>query len=249
MEKTLKPIHYLALSILLIVLTSKAMASDISDTKLKKDGYAGEAEAGINITSGNTNSSIGHGHLVVDFLYGHWRHNTDFETNYTKDSGVVSAERYYASYKANREWSKTFYTYGLITYENDRFNGFDHTVTTSLGYGHQLYHSDNMKLIMEIGPGWRHNETSSNSNEGIFRLAFNYQWEISKSATFHQKLTNEAGSNNTLTRTVSSISSTIWGPLALKASVTVTHQTHPIDDDEQPKHLDTLTALTLLYSF
>ncbi|MFM2483226.1 YdiY family protein [Celerinatantimonas sp. YJH-8] len=234
-----------------LLISAHAIAFEINDSDLKKKGYAGEAEAGVNITTGNSHTSSGHGRLAVDFFFGHWRHNTDFEANYAKDSGEVSAERYYASYKANRDWNQTTYTYGLVTYENDRFNGLYNTVTTSLGYGRRLFHTNTQYLDTEVGPGWRYNESDDNSNEGIFRVAFDYDWKISSNASFHQTFSSEIGSNNTMSRAESSITSNIWGPLALKASITLTHQTSPAQDSEDspPEHLDTVSAITLLYNF
>ncbi|MFM2486537.1 DUF481 domain-containing protein [Celerinatantimonas yamalensis] len=226
------------------------MAFEIKDADLQKKGYAGEAEAGVNLSTGNSDTSSGHGRLVMDFFYGKWRHNTDFEANYAKDSGKVSAERYYASYKINRDWNQNRYTYGLITYENDRFNGLDNTLTTSLGYGYQAFSRDTQTMDIEIGPGWRHNESSASQNEAIFHIGLDYLWNISASAAFHQTFSSDIGNTNTMSRSVSSLTNNIWGPLALKTSVTLTHQTTPTnDDDPTPKHLDTVTAITLLYSF
>lgn len=151
----------------------------------------------------------------------------------------------------NRDWTDTSYTFGLVTYENDRFNGLYNNVTTSLGYGHRLFSNDTQYFDTEIGPGWRYNQSSDNANEGIFRVAFDYDWKISASAAFHQTFASEIGSNNTMTRAESALTNNIWGPLALKTSITLTHQTHPAQDsdDDAPEHLDTVTAITLLYAF
>lgn len=237
--------------LLALLYSTQVSAFEINDSDLQKKGYAGEAEAGVNLATGNSDTSSGHGRLVMDFFYGKWRHNTDFEANYAKDSGKVSAERYYASYKVNRDWSKNRYTYGLVTYENDRFNGIDNTITTSLGYGSRAFQSDTQTMDIELGPGWRHNESSDGRDEGIFHLGMDYTWNITSNASFHQTLSSDIGQYNTMSRSETSLTSSIWGPLALKTSVTLTHQTHPSsnDSDDTPEHLDTVTAVTLLYNF
>lgn len=244
-------LNKLGLSALLaLVYSTHIMAFEIKDSDLKKKGYAGEAEAGLNLTTGNSSTSSGHGRLLMDFFYGKWRHNTDFEASYAKDSGEVSAERYYGSYKINRDWSNNKYSYGLITYENDRFNGLNNTITSSLGYGYRMYQSDTQVLDTEIGPGWRHNESDDYQDEGIFHIGLDYKWNMSANASFHQTFSSDIGQSNTMSRSESSITSSIWGPLALKTSLTLTHQTNPAkSDDKDTEHLDTVTAITLLYNF
>lgn len=239
------------LPVAMVCVSAHAFALDIGDEDLKKKGYAGEAEAGVNLTTGNTETTTWKGRLAMDFFLEHWRHNTEFKANYAKDDGDVSAERYFASYKANRDWSDSRYTFGLIKYEDDRFNGLENTITAAIGYGARVVDTNTQYLDIEGGPGWRSNAADDADNEVILRFAADYDWKLSGNATFHQTFSTEIGSDNTISRAETSINTTVIGALAMKASFSMTHQTEPADNDNgsSRKNLDTITALTLLYSF
>lgn len=239
------------LPLLAVCFSAHVLALDIGDEALKKKGYAGEAEAGLNVTTGNSDTTAWNGRLAMDFFVEHWRHNVELKANYAEDNDDVSAERYFASYKANRDWDDRQYTFGLIKYEHDRFNGLENTITASVGYGTRILETNSQYLDIEGGPGFRSNQADDSNNEAIFRVGADYDLKLSANATFHQTFSSEIGSDNTITRAESSLNTTIIGALAMKASFSLTHQTNPADndDDTSRKNLDTVTALTLLYSF
>ena len=88
-------------------------------------------------------------------------------------------------------------------------------------------------------PGKQHHET-------IFRGGLYYQWLFSETAEFRQDLTAEAGAENTYFESVSALTATLAGDLALVASYTVKHNT---DVPPLTEKSDTYTALSLEYAF
>ncbi|MCM2678902.1 DUF481 domain-containing protein [Echinimonas agarilytica] len=234
-----------------MVLSGPAQALDISDDDLKEKGLAAEVEGGLTLSTGNSETTNLRGRLAVDYFLEDWRHYTLVEGNSSQDDDKTSAERYFAGYKVDRDWSDVNYTYAGLSYENDRFNGFEDLVTVSAGYGHRFKFGDNMNLDTEIGPGYRWNNAGEGTDEWILRGSMKYLWEISDNSKFTENVSVNAGDENTISRSETSLTTTIIGELALKLSFTMTHQTNPEfnGDGTRKDKLDTTTAVTLLYRY
>ena len=228
-----------------LMASSHVLALDISDEDLKKKGVAAEVEAGLDFSTGNTENTNIRGRVAVDYFWQNWRHYSLLEGNSSHKNEETTAERYLASYKVDRSWSDANYTYGNFVYENDRFNGLENMRTISSGYGHRLEYSS-VILDTEIGPGYRWNDAGEGSSEWIARGAVNLDWKITDGTKFTEKFTIDAGQSNTISRSETALSTSIIGALAMKLSVTMTHQSQPDDSKEK---LDTKTAVTLLYRY
>ena len=82
--------------------------------------------------------------------------------------------------------------------------------------------------------------------ETIARLAGKYVWKITKTSKFEQKLSVDIGDESTVTKSYTGVSANIDENLALKLSLTATHQSEVREGAEE---LDTVTAVTIVYSF
>jgi len=82
--------------------------------------------------------------------------------------------------------------------------------------------------------------------EAILRAYGNYEWQLSDSALFGQELSVEGGDENTISKSTTSLKTTIVGKFALKVSYTVkyTEEVPPGTD-----HVDAETSVTLVYAF
>jgi len=211
--------------------------------------WKGDAELGVLKTNGNTrNQNITFkGKIVND--RDKWRHTVTGEALNSSEQGNTTAERYFLSGKSDYKLSDKSYIFGLLTYENDRFSGYDYRATETLGYGRNVIKRDILTLDLEAGLGARQSKlgaTGENQNEGLIHLAGSLGWKISDTSTFSEDLSSDIGEKSTVTKSVTALKTQIVGNLASKVSFTAKYTSKVPADVTK---LDTETAVTLVYSF
>ena len=84
--------------------------------------------------------------------------------------------------------------------------------------------------------------------EAIARLAGHFDYALSETSLFRQKLSTEIGldDNNTVSESETSLQSTVVGNLSMKVAFRVKHVSEPPEGAERT---DTETSLSLLYGF
>lgn len=211
-------------------------------------GLTGEAELGLIVTGGNTETENLNAKAKVGHDGATWRHALKGEAVLASDKGGSTAERYFVSGKSDRKVGARGYLFVTASWEKDRFSGYEYRVTEALGYGHRLVETDAVTLDLEAGPGARHSRLTGDGtdDEALGRLAGNLAWKVSDTSNFTEDLTVEAGEQSTITRSVTALKTQVAGQLATKVSVTVknTSDTPPGVDDT-----DYETAVTLVYGF
>lgn len=217
--------------------TSQAVAS-----------WTGEAELGVVVTSGNTETQTINAKGKVVNESNQWKHTGTLEALNTADDERTTAEKYVLSAKSDYKFSEYKYMFARINYEDDRFSGYDYQVSEALGYGQRVIHEPDLSLDLEGGPGARQSKLKDgdSDNEAILRLAANLVWKLSDSAEFSEDLSTEIGEEATITKSVTALKSQIAGSLAMKVSVTIKNTSDVPPDTEKT---DSETALTLVYSF
>lgn len=227
---------------------------EISDEELAERGLAFAAEVGVNHNTGNTDSTTIKTRLEANHFFDQWRNNYIFDGNFKEDDNETKEERYFGRAKTERKWSEERYTFAFISYENDRFNGLRDLVTMAGGPGYLVWRSYNASLYLEGGGGYRRNDAEDTTREFIGLFGGIFEWKISDNSMLKEEFSTEVGSENTISRSMTSLETTIIGELAMKLSVSIVHQSNPSeesddDDDDPVESLDTRTALTLLYRF
>ena len=211
-----------------------------------------DLELGYVATSGNTETTTIKTRADVTHTAGVWKNTTHFDSLNTSEDDGRSAERYFVSNKLDYKWSENSYWFAYGSFDDDRFSGFEWQATAAAGYGRTfLLDRESMSLDIEAGPGYRSSKldeaiNGDEQNEVILRAYGKYRWNVSKSAVFEQELSMESGADNTISKSVSSLKTTIVGALALKLAYTVKYT------DEVPsgkKQADTETSVTVVYSF
>ena len=157
-------------------------------------------------------------------------------------------------FKGTVDWNRGDWIYGFsfinarVSYEDDRFSGFDNQSDFSVNYGRNLLRSSNsMTLAMNVGLGMRRSvQMDQSSNEAIGRVEGNYVWNLSPTASFSQDFSVDAGSDSSIIRSESGIQSQIMDNLSLRFSIKLKHQTTVPMGREKT---DTETAATLVLSF
>jgi putative salt-induced outer membrane protein YdiY len=231
---------------LLSLITTPAFAEEPTT------GWSGSAELGYVSTTGNTETTNIKGRANTLWQGVIWSNDTRLEFLNLEEDGERSAGKFLITNKTDRILTEKSYLFIFESYEEDRFSGFEYQTSISAGYGRNLIKNDTMTLDVEAGPGYRISkydekiEGESKENEAIIRLYGNYVWALSDNAEFQQELTVEGGSKNTISKSITSLKTTIVGELAMKLSYTVKHTEEvPVGTENS----DTETTVTIMYSF
>ena len=246
-----------ALLLLLVTLTAQAKIPSAEDGDLKR--WEGGVELGYTDTTGNTEDTSLKTAADLTFRTGQWRNVSHFDTIYNESEGDSTAEKYFASNRLGWLFTRRDYIWQSLSYEDDKFDGFEYTFSAALGYGRNLLDYETMDWLLEFGPGYRWSKSEDTKDdtgvviaegeeedEAIFRIFSQYQWRFTETSMFDQTLSTEIGEDNTISRSVSGLSGLRGGPSNMKLSFEVKHSSEVPDDKEKK---DTITAVTLLYKF
>ncbi len=196
-----------------LLFTSLVIAEESAEaTAVKKSEWGGEAELGFVKTTGNTETETFVLKARVINTRDKWKHTVRGEAlRNAEGEDIVTAERYFLSGKSQFFFRNRSYVYGLITYDDDRFSGFDYIVTGILGYGRTVMERENLKLNLEVGAGGRQSEPEigETNNEAVGRAAGYFEWKISKSATFIQELSTDVGEDKSINRSLTALTTKI----------------------------------------
>ncbi len=225
------------------IATTPAHAAEFLGTE-----WAGSGELGYVATTGNTDTSTLTARVGLVYERDRWRHSLGLDALKAEDDSETTAERYFAAWQSDYKLTEQNYLFGRLTYEDDKFNGYEYRSTETLGYGRRVIDTEDMSLDLEIGPGARQSkpEDASVENELILRLAGHYAWQVSDNAKFTQELSADVGEDATVSRSVTALQADIVNNLAMKISFTAKHTTDVPDDVDKT---DTETAVTLVYGF
>jgi len=211
--------------------------------------WESEAELGVVVTRGNTDTKNTNAKATVINDREDWKHTGKLEALNNSDSGTTTAERYFASGKTAHKIDDLSYEFGLLTYEDDRFSGYDYRSSVSIGYGRTVIKTNERKLDLEFGAGVRQSkitDTGDTESENFLRGAGLFNWILSDHATFGEELTVEAGEDSTITKSITSLKSQVAGNLATKITYTVKNSS---DVPATAKETDMELAVNLVYSF
>jgi len=210
--------------------------------------WKADAELGLLNTNGNTKTRNITAKLKAVNDRDRWRHTFKAEALNSSEQNATTAERYFASGKSDYKFSEKSYTFGLLTYENDRFSGYDYRYTETLGYGRNVIKQDALTLDLEAGLGARQSRVTASGekhNEGLLHLAGNLGWKVSDTSMFTEDLTSDMGEKSTVSQSVTALKTKINGNLASKISYTAKYTTK-VPAGITP--YDTEMAVTLVYS-
>ena len=238
-----------ALAALLGTSTAFAQTNQPDQTDL----WNGDVEVGYFQLEGNSEESSVIAKTDAKRVNGQWTYDIAAEAQNSEAAGVRSAEKYALSNRLAYDFSEFNYSFGYASATKDRFSGYVYQATIAGGYGRRLLKTPKMTWDAEIGPGFRVSEFENGSaagdgqvSEAILHLSTEFKAAVSETATFVQKLSAEAGDENTVTKSVTSLKTKIVGGLGLKLSYTLTYnETVPTGT----VHMDRETAVTLVYNF
>lgn len=241
---------YILLITLLFITTNSIAAETTTDADKSDNAWKGNIELGYVKTSGNTETESLNTKANAEKDGETWRHKLNLEALKSSDDGTTTAERYIASGQSDYKLKgKKNFFFVFVSYEDDRFSGYDYQMTEAIGYGRRVLDDNNMTLDLEIGPGARQRkveQTGDIESESLIRGAARYAWKITDHSKFSEDLTVEASKDTTISKSVTALSAKINTSLATKVTYTVknTSKVPP-----GIKKVDTELAVTLVYGF
>ena len=194
------------------------------------DLVKGRAELGAYVTQGNSNN-IGLSAVVElrrEAL--EWRHKMRFQADYQESLGVVTRERYVASYEPNWKFDDRAYMYGAAQFESDRILGYAGRVSVSTGAGYSAFKRPGLRLDVELGPAYRHTRFTDGrvESEPAIRGSVDFEWKPVTGITLRQNASAyvQDDANSTVT-SKSALLSRLIGPLSAQLSYTLQYESQP----------------------
>lgn len=231
----------------LFIVTFMALATSVSLAQ-EENGVTKEIQLGALFTSGNTEDQTLNFAGSIGLLQDRWEYVFSLDGLFSSNENDVTGQRFYAVASANYEFSENSFFLTRIAHEDDRFSGFDSQSDITFNYGRRLLgNNPDMGLTLNAGVGVRWSRLDdSDFDEPIVRLAGDYDWKLSDTASFEQQLSVEAGSETNIYRSETSIETQILNNLSLRFSINIKHQT---DVPAGREKTDTETAVTFVMNF
>lgn len=240
------------LTLAMLTATSSVVAEE-AQKEFKLDG-----ELGLILTTGNTDTSSLKGRLSSHHELESWSNDYVLEALYKQDEvetatgeeeTQTTAQKFFISGQANYKLTDpNNRLFGFASYEDDRFSSFDFQATLAAGWNSKLWDDGETAFSYSVGPGYSFADTTEGEDVSgfIVRTAADFQWTISDTANFKQLLSSEIGSDNTKSKSETSITAKLNGAMSMKFSVILNHNSNV---EEGTEKLDTETAATLVYTF
>lgn len=211
--------------------------------------WTGSAELGSIVTSGNTDTQSLNGSFSANHKGGDWEQTIRLDALTSKEDDVTSKEKYSILGQLDRNFTEHSYAAIVAQQERARFSGYVYQSTVSVNYGYRAINQDDMKLDLEVGPGYRRDklkESDEIQEEAIGRLALDYSWTISEGTKFIELMTAEIGSDNSVYKSETGLQSQLQGNLATK----ITYKIKYVEEvPEETENTDREFGVTLVYSF
>lgn len=211
-------------------------------------GWKGSGEIGIDSSTGNTKEAGIAVGITLNKESLHWRHALNGIVDYRRTNNVTSKDRYFGGYEGNYKITPRFFALAVLSYDQDRFAGYNRRFAEGLGLGYSIIDTPTVKLNLEAGPALRQTKyiTGVTEDKLAGRVAGKFAWTITPTAVFSESASAYLVSGSTSFDSVTAITGKLAGALSARASLTVHDETQaPLGR----KPLDTTSRLTLEYGF
>lgn len=229
----------------------------VESDKKKDRPFDLAGEAGVLITSGNTDTSI----IKLAFESNHETENWSnrYEAQFLERTNTLRTDTENLSIDTARIELSAQFDYKLVEpdnrlfayleYDDNQFNRLREQSTLVLGWSKVAWKSEASEFRYSIGPGYSRflqERTDTRIEEMIVRGTVFYNFVFSEGTRFRQTLSAELGQQITKARTQSSITAKIFDKLALKFSVNLVYNDNV---SEQDSVLSTQSSVSMVYHF
>jgi putative salt-induced outer membrane protein YdiY len=199
-------------------------------------------------TTGNTETTTLNTEVLATWRTERWTHNAKFQGLGAQENAATKAERYYLEEKSDYNIDERQYIFGLGTYTDDRFSGFESQATVSAGYGRYLVRRDGLSLQAFGGLGYRESDVvgAGTEGEGIVTFGENLAWALSDNAALTQSFTSDVGEELTVSKFEIGLETNIVGRITTKLAFQARNTSEVPAGTEKT---DTMTSVSLVYGF
>ena len=220
--------------------------------------WTGKGEAGLVISSGNTDTQTGNVKVDLAREGGNWKNQFGLAGLYASDEEGTTAQRWEAVTQQDYNFGPRTFWFGAGRYEDDRFSGFEYQATISTGLGRKLVDTPQTKFVGTLGVGYKLFETrdafdeetgaliqrGERENDGVLRGTLDYEHDLTETTRLVDKFIFEAGADNTFVQNDFAVQVKVTDVLALAVGYGIRHNSDPPLGFEKT---DTLTTVNLVY--
>jgi putative salt-induced outer membrane protein len=220
--------------------------------------WTGKGEAGLVVSSGNTETKTANAKLRVAREDGKWKNAFGLAGLYASDDVGTTADRWEALTQSDYNFSPKTFWFGAARYEQDEFSGFEYQATLSTGMGRKFIETDATKFTGTLGVGYKIIESrdvlddvtgalvtpGERQEDAILRGTLDYDHKLTATTSVLNRFIVEAGADNTYLQNELSLQVKIMEALALAVGYAVRHNTDPPFGFEKT---DTLSTINLVY--
>ena len=228
------------------------------------EGCSGSGEAGLAMTSGNTQSENINIKFNIKKEDPLWKYGFYFNALRSKgevnDSYDVTANQYETGASAGYKFDERSYMVGAARYQDDEFSPYSYQFVLSLSYGYMVVKNPNTEFFVEIGPGYRrldpqpYEEISGvppvtveidpgAENNFVGRGLIGYKHKFNDSTSFENISLVEAGSNNTYFQNDAGLTVSMSERLALKLAYQIRYNSEVREELEKTDQLITTNVV------
>ncbi|TDR18485.1 DUF481 domain-containing protein [Marinicella litoralis] len=229
------------------------MAVAISFTAFAEDDntadWSGTGQLGFSMTSGNSDTENLTAGLKLSRESEKWVNNWSLDLLRASSDNIDTAERFTINTRNGYKLDENDYIHNSTRYDNDNFSGFDYTITTSIGWGHQFHKSETYKLVTEIGLGYKTEalDIDRTENNGMVAVGkLDYMRQVTETTVFEDVLVVEAGEDNTFIQNDAGFVFKVSDKFGVKLAHQYRHNT---DAPLGKESTDTLVSANLVYDF
>ena len=220
--------------------------------------WTGKGEAGLVISSGNTQTTTVNAKINAAHEAGNWKNAFGLTGLYAADDAGRTAQRWESLTQSDYNFSPKTFWFGAARYEDDAFSGFVYQVAVSTGLGRKFIDTDTTKFVGTAGVGYKFIETEDafdeqtgallepgdSSSEDVLRGTLDLDHKFTVNTSLIDKLIVESGADNTFLQNDVSLQVKMTQVLALAVGYSVRHNTDPPPGFEKT---DALTTINLVY--
>jgi putative salt-induced outer membrane protein len=226
------------------------------------EGWSGKGQAGYVMSRGNSDTDAANVKVDLNLLRNDWKHALSLDGLFGRSAGITSAERWDARLQSDYRITPRWFSFAALSYQDDRFSGFQYQASASGGLGYKLIDSDSTKLAVQAGVGYRvlrpeliikdpagaviDRIAQQTQSEVVGTAGIDFSHQFNPSTRVTDKLNAESGSSNTSIRNDLALEVKMSKKLSLAAGISVLENTKP---PTGLKQTDTITTLNLVYAF
>jgi putative salt-induced outer membrane protein len=225
-------------------------------------GWSGKGQAGYVMSRGNSDTDSANVKIDVNLVRNDWKHSLSLDGLLGRSGGITSAERWDARLQSSYQINVHLFSFAAVSYQDDRFSGFQYQVSGSGGLGYKFLDSETTKLAAQLGVGYRSLRPEllikddngaiidripqSTQTEVVGTAGIDFWHQFNASTKITDKMNAESGSRNTSLRNDLALEVKMNKKLALAVGFGVVENTNP---PAGLKQTDTVTTLNLVYAF